>query len=97
MSSASATYVRDGAVRAHRPFSPIGAVWACVDVVVAFFRTMIEPGYEAVYVGRATTTNSTTTTQAPGCVRTNGGGTSASVRGYSNVRTIDHSARAVGG
>ena len=95
--ASSAAYVSGGTVRARAPFSPIGTAWACVDVVVAFVRTMLEPGYAEVYASRATTTR-TTTVVAPGRVRTNaGGGGSASVRGYSNVRTIDHSAPAVGG
>ena len=91
--AASSAYVSGGTVRARAPFSPIGTLWACVDVVVAFFRTMLEPGYAEVYASRATSS-----TVAPGRVRANaGGGGSASVRGYSNVRTIDHSAPAVGG
>jgi hypothetical protein len=95
--SASSAYVSGGTVRARAPFSPIGTLWACVDVVVAFFRTMLEPGYAEAYASRARTTT-TTTVVAPGRVRANaGGGGSASVRGYSNVRTIDHSAPAVGG
>jgi len=96
--SASSAYVSGGTVRARAPFSPIGTLWACVDVVVAFFRTMLEPGYAEAYASRARTTTTTTTVVAPGRVRANaGGGGSASVRGYSNVRTIDHSAPAVGG
>ena len=92
--AASSAYVSGGTVRARAPFSPIGTLGTCVDVVVAFFRTMLEPGYAETYASRATTT----TTVAPGRVRANaGGGGSASVRGYSNVRTIDHSAPAVGG
>ena len=94
--ASSAAYVSGGTVRARAPFSPIGTAWACVDVVVAFVRTMLEPGYAEVYASRATTTTRTTTVVAPGRVRTNAGA-GASVRGYSNVRTIDHSAPAVGG
>ena len=69
---------RDGAVAA-RPFSLVAALWGALDVVDAFFRTLLVEGHADAYARRTTTARG------------------ANVRGFANVRTIDHAAPTAGG
>jgi hypothetical protein len=95
---------RDGATRATRPFALAALVWSAIDIVDAFLRTLLIEGYADAYAGRASASASARgTARAPGAPRgrvavnrasASGG---ASVRGFANVRTIDHTAPTVGG
>jgi len=81
---------RDGATRATRPFALAACVWGAVDVVDAFFRTLLVDGYAETYAGRGPTRVAATRAR-------DGGGGGANVRGFANVRTIDHAAPTAGG
>ena len=88
---AMAYVARDGAVAA-RPFSLVAALWGALDVVDAFFRTLLVEGHADAYARRTTTARAPT----PGRVAaTTARG--ANVRGFANVRTIDHAAPTAGG
>ena len=50
---------RDGATRATRPFALAACVWGAVDVVDAFFRTLLVDGYAETYAGRGPTRDAT--------------------------------------
>ena len=78
---------RDGAVAA-RPFSLVAALWGALDVVDAFFRTLLVEGHADAYArGRRASRVRVGATTARG----------ANVRGFANVRTIDHAAPTAGG
>jgi len=82
---------RDGAVAA-RPFSLVAALWGALDVVDAFFRTLLVEGHADAYARRATTARAPT----PGRVAATPA-RGARARGFANVRTIDHAAPTAGG
>ena len=99
----SASYVsRDGAMRARAPISPVGLVWGAVGIVDAFVRTLLIEGYAETYAanGRARG-GGRGGVGVPGRVAVHrgsgGGGGGVPVRGFANVRTVDHSAPAAGG
>ena len=50
---------RDGAVAA-RPFSLVAALWGALDVVDAFFRTLLVEGHADAYARRTTTARAPT-------------------------------------
>ena len=93
---AMAYVTRDGATRATRPFALAACVWGAVDVVDAFFRTLLVDGYAETYAGRGPTRDATRRAGAATRARDGGGG-GANVRGFANVRTIDHAAPTAGG
>ena len=93
---AMAYVTRDGATRATRPFALAACVWGAVDVVDAFFRTLLVDGYAETYAGRGPTRDATRGRVAATRARDGGGG-GANVRGFANVRTIDHAAPTAGG
>jgi len=90
---------RDGRARASKPFSLAGAIWHVVDVADAFVRTLVVEGYAETYAARGRGGAATGRADARGTANATGGavGGGARVRGFSNVRTIDHAAPAVGG
>ena len=88
---AMAYVARDGAVAA-RPFSLVAALWGALDVVDAFFRTLLVEGHADAYARRTTTARATTPERVAATTARG-----ASVRGFANVRTIDHAAPTAGG
>ena len=56
---AMAYVARDGAVAA-RPFSLVAALWGALDVVDAFFRTLLVEGHADAYARRTTTARAPT-------------------------------------
>ena len=85
---------RDGTTRRAKPFSLSGACWHLVDVADAFVRTLVIDGYAETYArGTNGLSRASTVSRAP--VRRPWG--EGNVRGFANVRTIDHSAPVGGG
>ena len=82
---------RDGAVAA-RPFSLVAALWGALDVVDAFFRTLLVEGHADAYARRTTTARATTPERVAATTARG-----ARARGVANVRTIDHAAPTAGG
>ena len=88
---AMAYVARDGAVAA-RPFSLVAALWGALDVVDAFFRTLLVEGHADAYARRTTTARATTPERVAATTARG-----ARARGFANVRTIDHAAPTAGG
>jgi len=88
---AMAYVARDGAVAA-RPFSLVAALWGALDVVDAFFRTLLVEGHADAYARRTTTARAPTPERVAATTARG-----ANVRGFANVRTIDHAAPTAGG
>jgi hypothetical protein len=88
---AMAYVARDGAVAA-RPFSLVAALWGALDVVDAFFRTLLVEGHADAYARRTTTARATTPERVAATTARG-----ARVSGFANVRTIDHAAPTAGG
>ena len=88
---AMAYVARDGAVAA-RPFSLVAALWGALDVVDAFFRTLLVEGHADAYARRTTTARAPTPERVAATTARG-----ARARGFANVRTIDHAAPTAGG